>query len=461
MALTSLPELRRTAQEIFTDALAELDAGRALRRAVDLRGSCLTIIDTDYDLFAPPRSRRPIYAIGVGKAAVAMATALDEILGERIVGGVLSAPPGDFESSGRWRVFAGGHPLPNAASLEAARAAFELLAAADRPSALIFFLVSGGGSAMLEWPRDERLTLDDLRETNRVLVSCGASIAEINSVRRHLSTVKGGGLSRRARRASHVTLIVSDTLDGRAADVASGPSLPPPTDAPPLAPLIARYNLDARLPARVRRALACAPEHAYLQDDAAAVNEEPRRASYVLLDNGDALQRAAAAARARGLAIEVADDLVEQEVTEGARLLAARLYELYRRKGAHDRGVCLISGGEFSCPVRGHGVGGRNAETALRCALAFAALRQRAPAGLSPSRVVALCAGTDGLDGNSPAAGAVVDHTTIERAIERGFDARRFIDESDAYTLFDALGDTIVCGATGTNVRDLRILLAV
>jgi hydroxypyruvate reductase len=461
MAPTPLLELRRAARGIFADALAELDAGRAVERAVSLEGSRLRLADTEFELDAP---RREIYTVAAGKAAGAMASALERILGERIAGGVVSAPPCDLRLPERWRFFAGGHPVPNAASLEAARAAFELLGAADRPSALVIFLISGGGSAMLEWPRDERLTIEDLRETNRVLVSCGAGIAEVNSVRRRLSAVKGGGLARRARRAAQVTLIISDTSPERAADVASGPTLPPPADGPPLAQLIARYDLRSRLAAPVMRALERAETHDALNATEAlevleATEAEAPRLFDVLLDNGSAIEAAASAARVRGFEVELARDLVEQDVAEGSRALVERLYELRRRAGG--RGVCLISGGEFSCPVRGGGIGGRNAETALRCALAFAAQAPGGEAGGGPLNVVALCAGTDGIDGNSPAAGAVSDQTTLERALSRGLDAQSFLERSDAYTLFDALGDAVLTGPTGTNVRDLRILLAV
>jgi hydroxypyruvate reductase len=174
-----------------------------------------------------------------------------------------------------------------------------------------------------------------------------------------------------------------------------------------------------------------------------------------------ACEAAVDAARARGFAVEFARDIVEQPVGEGAAALVSRLGELYMRAGAGDgRVVCLISGGEFSCPVRGGGTGGRNAETALRVAFEFERMASGRGTGRVPRHVVALCAGTDGIDGNSPAAGALADATTVTRAHARGLDARRFLDESDAFTLFDSLGDALMLGPTGTNVRDVRILLA-
>ncbi|MDQ3803894.1 MAG: hypothetical protein M3416_08720, partial [Acidobacteriota bacterium] len=190
------------------------------------------------------------------------------------------------------------------------------------------------------------------------------------------------------------------------------------------------------------------------------------RRQHVLLDNARACEAAARAARSRGFAVGVASDLVEQHVEAGAAESVSRLAALYRREGGGP--VCLVSGGEFACPVRGPGVGGRNSETALRCAFEFEKILGRNSgegggrrAGLQqPRAVVALCAGTDGADGNSPAAGALADHTTLARARARGLRPEKFLEESDAHTFFEALGDAVVTGPTGTNVRDVRIMLA-
>jgi hydroxypyruvate reductase len=445
--LKELRELRSAAREIFDEALAAVDARRAVLEAVEYDGTTLRIGEESFEL---GKSAPKVYSVALGKAAAAMASALDEQLGEALAGGVLSAPPSDFGLSERWRVYTGGHPLPNAESLEAARAAFELLSEADEAGALVVFLVSGGGSAMLELPRGERLTLDDLREANRVLVSCGAPIDEVNAVRRTLSAVKGGGLAARAPRAAQATLVISDVAAGRAYDVASGPTLAAPPDSADVIKIVERYGLASKLPAPVLRAVEEAAAHRHAQPP-----PEGRRTFQVLLDNESACGAAVRAARARGFAVEYARDLVEQHVEEGAAELVSRLLTLHAREGA--AGVCLISGGEFSCPVRGDGTGGRNSETALRVAFEF----EKVSAGTFPRHAVALCAGTDGIDGNSPAAGALADETAITRARAQGLDARKFLDESDAYTLFNNLGDAVHTGPTGTNVRDVRILLAV
>ncbi|MFL6337157.1 MAG: glycerate kinase [Pyrinomonadaceae bacterium] len=449
-------ELRTAAREIFDDALAAVDARRAVLHAVEFEGATLRVGEARFEL----RGDAPkVYSVALGKAAAAMASALDERLGEALAAGVLTAPRSGFKLSERWRVYEGGHPLPNAESFAAARAAFELLRAADDPAVLFVFLVSGGGSAMLELPRDESLTLEELREANRVLVSCGAPIDQVNAVRRALSAVKGGGLAAHAPHAAQATLVISDVGRGRAYDVASGPTLDAPTDSPGVTQIVERYGLTSKLPAHVLRALEEADAHS-----PARTPPEARRTFDVLLDNESACEAAMRAARARGLAVEYAHDIVEQHVEDGAAQLVSRLWSLYAREStAGGRGVCLISGGEFSCPVRGGGTGGRNCETALRVAFELEKVLagRGADAGLTPKHAVALCAGTDGIDGNSPAAGALADETTIERTHAQGLDARKFLDESDSYTLFHQLGDAVVTGPTGTNVRDVRVLIAV
>jgi hydroxypyruvate reductase len=450
--LEDAEQLRLDAREMFDAALEAADARRAVLEAVSVESRRLRVCGAEFDLGAACGG---VYCVAVGKAGAEMAAALDERLGVRLVRGVVSAPSPPHGLAHRWLVYEGGHPLPNHESFAAARAALDLAhdadaeAARDGGSSLVVFLVSGGGSAMMEMPRDPRVTLEEMREANRVLVTCGAGISEVNAVRRALSAVKGGGLAAAAGRAAQVTLVVSDTNAGRERDVASGPTLEPDSDSPDPREIITRYGLAARLPASILRALEVSG------DTSRPAAERSRREHFVLLDNATACEAAARAARRLGYSTELAPDLVEQHVEEGTAEMVSRLAGLVRR-GGFGRGVCLISGGEFACPVRGAGVGGRNAETALRCAFEF----EKAAGGEGAREFVALCAGTDGTDGNSPAAGALADHTTLARARSRGMSPERHLEESDAFTLFDTLGDALVTGPTGTNVRDLRILLS-
>jgi len=355
----------------------------------------------------------PIYSIAIGKAATSMALGLDDALGDK-----LSAPV---------VVSSGGHPLPNEASLASARAAFALLDRANEEQATVIFLISGGGSAMIEWPISDDISLDDLRSANQALVSCGASISEINSVRRAFSAVKGGGLARRTPRAQMFTLIVSDTNPGDEASVASGPTLNPPADAPNAIDVVQHYRLEKVLPDSIMKAV-----HGEQRSPAITGSH------IVLLDNRSAIDAAANKARELGYTSAILDHIREQPIEEGCELLL---------QDARDG--CTISGGEFSCPVRGDGRGGRNLETALRCAINLN----------TSSHFVILSAGTDGIDGNSPAAGAIADETTLQRARNLSLPPTRYLARSDSYTFFEQLNDLIVTGPTGTNVRDLRILL--
>ncbi|HTG87560.1 MAG TPA: DUF4147 domain-containing protein, partial [Pyrinomonadaceae bacterium] len=315
------------------------------------------------------------------------------------------------------------HPLPNEASLEAAEAAFNLLDWANDVSGVVIFLVSGGGSAMIEWPISPAISLADLRRTNELLVGCGANINEINSVRRAFSAVKGGRLAQRTPAARVVTLIVSDTNRGDEASVASGPTLSPNDAIDPL-DVIQRYRLE--LPNSVLQSLVF---------KSVSLPNWPYR---VLLDNWTALEAAQAKAVELGFTSSISHEICEQPIQAGCELLLA----------ANEHTKCLISGGEFSCPVRGNGVGGRNLETVLRCAI-----------GLEDKQAVVLSAGTDGIDGNSPAAGAIADPTTFGRARNLGLDPADYLARSDSYNFFKRLDDLILTGPTGTNVRDLRIRL--
>lgn len=456
--MTGQRDLHQAALKIFDSALQSVDAHESVRRTVMLNGTRLTVADTQLDLTLYSAG---VYAIAIGKAAVPMAVALENALGKSLKAGVIAGPVAGQpfgrelalpprKLSAVWRWCEGGHPLPNKTSLLAAQESFKLLESANVGNALIIFLVSGGGSAMIEWPRDERITLAELREANRVLVSCGASIAEINSVRRAFSAVKGGKLAARAPNTDQITLIISDTNLGDEASVASGPTLSPPA-GPNAGAVVERYGLDALLPPSILAAILEAESGEGHFDVA-------HNRHYVLLDNRTAIEAAAAEARKLGLVVEVAYDINEQPIDEGSILLVSRLRAQWEQEGREPKRVCLISGGEFSCPASGTGVGGRNLETVLRCAIEFD--KHKHLDDLASGQLVALSGGTDGIDGNSPAAGAIADENTIARGRSRGLHPEGFLESSDSFSFFNSLGDAIVTGPTGTNVRDLRILIA-
>ena len=442
--MPNLTQLRLAAREIFEETRRAVDAGNAVRRAIILEDLRLKVRGTPVDIAA-----RQVYAIAPGKAAVVMALALDEILGGRLGRGIIATGaqyatiPGGKTLPSNWELFYGGHPEPNEQSLAAACACFDLLRRANKEKATVIFLISGGGSAMIEYPVSDAITLADLRAANQLLVSCGASISEINAVRRAFSGIKGGRLSAIAPSCDQITLIVSDVPAGEERNVASGPSLEPLDSFPAAKDVVSRYELYARLPPSVVRAIQNAKP--------SFPHYEGIREHCVLLNNDDAVKAATEAARRRGFIVEIASEVSDQPVEEGCRLLLKRVEELRAKKSDRDSVVCLVSGGEFACPVRGDGMGGRNLETALRLAYS---------SDSNLSATVALCAGTDGVDGNSPAAGAIIDDTTMQRARAIGLDPKDFLDRSDSYSFFVALGDVIATGPTGTNVRDIRIMLA-
>lgn len=433
-------QLRTAAREIFEETLRAIDPQEATRAHLRFDKSSLKVFGSTINV-----ENKRIYAIALGKAAVKMAGALDDVLGPRLSAGVITSSAAGlaaFPLASRWERFHGGHPEPNEASLAAARASFSLLEAANEDRALVIFLVSGGGSAMIEWPASDDVSIADLRAANKALVECGASIAEINSVRRAFSSVKGGKLAARAPNCEQVTLIVSDVPKGEEANVASGPTALPPA-APLALEVVSKYQLSEKMPLPILRAIE--------RSEPLMATSGQTGEHFVLLDNESALEAAAEAAQRRGLIAEIARDITDQPVEEGCRSLLERLEASRAKHRGDGRIIALISGGEFACPVNGNGIGGRNLETALRLA---------SSPSFTANKIVALCAGTDGIDGNSPAAGALVDSTTSARALAIDLDAPDFLRRSDAYSFFVALGDVIATGPTGTNVRDLRMLLA-
>ncbi|MGH9938478.1 MAG: glycerate kinase type-2 family protein, partial [Blastocatellia bacterium] len=442
--MNSTPDLRNIALEIFHRTLAAIDVESVVRSFVRLDGDYSEIGAGAFDL---SRFKRVI-VIAIGKASVPMARAVEKVLGRRISGGLVVTNAVVGQSPRFLPVVIGGHPLPNAGSLEAAAKALEILRANDAEETLVLFLISGGGSALFELPIDAAITLDDLQTINRALVGCGAVIGEMNVVRRFLSAVKGGRLAEAAPRSRRISLYVSDVNSDDLSTVSSGPTLPSLATRANFDRIVQRYDLLNKFPAHISALLAGGK----LPDlPRANVEDTDRRSHHLLLDNRKALLEAKRIAESDfGCVVEIAEDLIEGDVetmmlTHVERVVALR----HRRAG---KTVCLLSGGEVVCPVRGDGQGGRNQEFALRAAIQ---LRQR---GLSD--VVVLGAGTDGIDGNSPAAGAIADSDTLRRAEERGVSAERRLQNSDSFNFFDALGDAIITGPTGNNVRDMRILIA-
>jgi glycerate 2-kinase len=436
--------LRKAAMGIFHRTLAAIDVESVVRAYLKVEGERLIAGEEIVDLRAYSR----LLVIGIGKACIPMARVVESLLGDRISGGlavtnaVIGPPLEQIET------LIGGHPLPNSASFEAAAKALALLRENDGEETLVLFLITGGGSAMFELPIDPELTLDDLQAVNRVLVGCGARIGEINIVRRSLSAVKGGRLAAAAPRSRRISLYISDVNSDDLSAVASGPTIPSPATAAEFCEIVDRHRLIEKFPVKVAALIERNLKDSEAFDRAA---QEISGTHHLLLDDRRALAAAKRIAESEyGMKVEIAEDLVEGDVESMMQIHLERVDAL--RRSAPDRMVCLLSGGEVMCPVRGDGLGGRNQEFVLRAAIHLE-LR-----GLD--EIVVLSAGADGIDGNSPAAGAVADAESIRRAASAGISAEGRLINSDSYRFFEPLGDAIITGPTGNNVRDLRILTA-
>ncbi len=431
-----MTDQRSIAREIFVRALSQASIARAFERHVHCERGILRICDDLYDLHAFSR----VQVIAIGKAAHTMTEALVSQAGVGLEGIVASSVAPSHQLHG-FRYFHGGHPTPNADSLRAADAILKSLSA-QTVASLVIFLLSGGGSSIVERPVDDEITLDDLIATYRALVHSGAPIAEINAIRKHLSAVKGGRLAQAAYPAQQVSILVSDVPDATPDALASGVSMPDSTSIHDCNTLIARYDLLPAFPASVRELFQRhALEETPKSDDPAFV----RARWWPVLSNQTAIEEAAAAASVQGYAIEIDSSCDDWDYARTADYLLDRLRELRKKVSK----VCLLSGGEVTVKVTNGGTGGRNQQFALACA-----------DKISDENITVLSAGTDGIDGNSPAAGAVVDGTTIERAKKQNLDPAAALAGFNAYPLFEALGDAIITGPTGNNLRDLRILLA-
>ena len=436
-----MAELKHQALQIFQRTLRAIDIPRTMRRKLARSGSTLIVNGVPLDL----ASYRRIFAVAVGKASVAMARGLTDLLAPDFrPAGILVGPATPEEPLQGFRVIVAGHPVPNQASLEAGRSILDLLAQADERT-LIFFLLSGGGSALMEQPLDPEVGLDEVQTLHRVLVTCGASIHEINAVRKHLSGVKGGRLAAAAPAATKITLGVSDVPEGCESALASGPTLPDPTSVSDACRVVERYALLGKLPAKIRARFE-RPES--LPETPKPGDPVFRRASFqVLLGRHDLFHPAHCAAEAAGY-ITVCDNTTDDWPLErAANYLLQQLAELKREHPG--RPAAVIADGELSSPAIGDGIGGRNSAFVLHCVPKIAG-----------SQITVLSAGTDGIDGSSPAAGAVADGETLSRARGKGLDPTEYFERSDSYTFFLNLGDAVVTGPTGNNLRDLRILLS-
>jgi glycerate 2-kinase len=431
---------KEMARRIFQQTLASIDIPHVMERKLPREGTRLILPDGVIDLSQIGN----IYVVAIGKAAHAMVRGLEDLLppGTRVAG-IVVAPVAPERPARGMEYFVGGHPVPNADSWRSAEAILQLLRNCDERT-LVIFLLSGGGSALCELPLDGEMRLGDVQAVNRALVTCGAPIEAMNTVRKHFSAVKGGRLALAAGNAKKITLAVTDVPAGKESALASGPTLPDPSTIADVERIVEQYDLRKKFPERLVKWL-----------DAGEMPETPKSGDaafanahfQLLLGMDDLFHAAHHAAEACGYATCCDNSTDDWPVVKAVDALLEQLGEWQRQNDGQR--VALIADGELSSPVTGDGVGGRNSAFVLDVA-----------GKIAGRRITVLSAGTDGIDGNSPASGAVADGETVERARAAGLDREKAFRESDAYTFFEKLGDAIVTGPTGNNLRDLRILLA-
>jgi len=441
----SQTQLRAEARRIFDAGLNAVDPAAAVKRYC--RSGNGQSLQIGADNFAFDDFDR-IQVVGFGKAAAVMARAMEEILQKRIDRGLVVVKYGHLAPLQRIEIIEAGHPVPDDNGQLGARRILEMAQSAGERDLLVC-LISGGGSALLPLPATG-LTLADKQQTSRVLISCGADIHEINAVRKHLSAIKGGLLARAAHPAQLVTLILSDVVGDDLDVIASGPCTADSSSFADCLDILHRYAIADRLPAPVVERLQAG---ARSEVPETPKSEDPvfnRCRNHVIGSNIDALLAARTEAEALGYQCLILSSMIEGDTGEAAGFHAAVIREILRTGQPISAPACILSGGETTVVVRGDGLGGRNQQFALAIAPQIA---------VHTDPVVVLSAGTDGSDGPTDAAGAVVDQNTLSRAQALGLDLRSYLQRNDAYRFFEKTGELFITGPTNTNVMDMRVIL--
>jgi hydroxypyruvate reductase len=434
---------RKTMEEILHAGLDAVDPEQAVRRYMRREQDALLVGASSYQL---DRYRRVII-IGAGKGTAPMAKALEDILGDRLTAGWIVVKYGYGMPLQKTHVVEAGHPIPDIAGLTGAEELLRQLEGCTEED-LVIFAFSGGGSALLPVPVPP-LSLEDKQACTRVLMECGASIDEINAIRKHLSRTKGGQLAREAYPATMISLLLSDVVGDRLDVIASGPTVPDESTYRDCMAIAERYDLIERLPKAVvehfRRGIAGDVEETPKQGDPLFAKVQ----NLIVGNNRDCLLAARDKAVSLGYHTLVLTSQLEGEAREVARVVAAMGKEIHQVGIPLTPPACILAGGETTVTIHGKGKGGRNQELALACAIDIDGWT-----GISM-----FSAGTDGTDGPTDAAGAMVDGTTCFRAREGGLNPQSFLAANDSYTLFEALADLIKTGPTRTNVMDMICLL--
>ena len=436
-------KLRKDARELFDRALEEADPRKCVLERLELRGSRLFVADAVFNL----EDFESVYAVAFGKAAPAMAGALEELLGDFVTRGLVVSNVESETPFRRMEFHLSSHPVPDERSVEAAEKAVALLEKSGKRD-LVIFLISGGGSSMLAMPR-EGLTIEDKRAVTEKLMLSGVDTYGLNTVRKKMSRIKGGGLLEKALPSRVVTLILSDVVGDRPEFIASGPTVPDTTTFEDAWRVVEALGLEHRIPPRVVVHLEKGrrneiPDHItrerFLESGAVTV---------VVGSNRKAIASAETAAAKMGYNTLFLSSQISGEAREVAKALAGICFDVRRFGQPVEKPACILFGGETTVNVLGRGRGGRNTETALSFCFEI----------IGTGDIVGLFAGTDGIDGPTDAAGAVCDGQSRLAARAMGISARDHLADNDSYTFFEKLGDLVKTGSTGTNVMDIGIVL--
>ncbi len=436
-------QLREDARSIFEAGVKAVDPEACVRRVVRLEGEVLCVGDREVDLSDFPK----IMVLGMGKASVAMGKAVEGILGDRISEGWINTKYGHGAALERIHVHECGHPVPDEAGVRGAEAIRKLAQRADART-LVLCLISGGGSALSPAPA-EGITLSEKQETTRLLLGCGATIHELNAIRKHLSGIKGGRLARMVAPARGIALVMSDVVGDSLDVIASGPMKADSSSFEECLDIVRKYDLETRISVSVLRRLEAGAR--------GEIEETPKAGDPALCgvwhrivgSNREAVSAARDRAKALGYHTLILSSQIEGETREVASVHAGIAKEIAASGQPVLRPACVLSGGETTVTIRGDGKGGRNQEFALAGAMAIEGMRD----------VVLFSAGTDGTDGPTDAAGGMVDGGTVARAFEKGLDPHDFLERNDSYAFLDQVGDLVVTGPTGTNVMDVRLVM--
>jgi glycerate 2-kinase len=444
----SLDEMKEMAKAIFLKALSAVDPSKMLKDRIRIQRDRLSIkMEGDSEKVFDLKAFDKIFLVGSGKASTSMAQAIEEIFGDRLTKGVITTKYGHLLPLKKTKIIEAGHPIPDQKGYEGAKKIQRLLKESG-PNDLVIFLLSGGGSALLPFPADH-IDLKEKQEVTQLLLDCGADIKEINTIRKHISMMKGGWLAKWAYPSTVIAFILSDVVGDQLDVIGSGPTVPDRSTFQEAWEILKKYDLLNEISHSIQKHLRSGKE--------GKVEETPKPGEVVfervynclIGSNILALLEAKKEAESLGLNTVILSSLIEAETREAARFHTAVAKEVISSGNPIQKPACILSGGETTVTIKGNGLGGRNQEFVLAGALEISGIE----------KVVLLSGGTDGTDGPTDASGALADHTTVQRAKTMGLNPKVHLEKNDAYPFFQKLGDLLITGPTHTNVMDVRIML--